>query len=79
MDVVDRIRQLQPWEINDRVLTDVPLIDYPGDGSSQVPYLVYVTDIAVLPEPGTALMGITSIGVVGLLARTRREGRTSRS
>jgi cyclophilin family peptidyl-prolyl cis-trans isomerase len=50
-----------------------------GDGSSQVPYLVYVTDVVLVPEPATALLGMTAVAVVGWLARTRREGVASRS
>jgi cyclophilin family peptidyl-prolyl cis-trans isomerase len=79
LNVVDQIRALQSWQINDQILTDVPLIGYPGDGSSQVPYLVYVTDVVLVPEPATGLLGMTAVAVVGWLARTRREGVASRS
>lgn len=63
--------------LNDRVMTDVPLIDYPDDGSSHFDYLVYVTSIEQLPEPGAGLQAGAALGALVWLVRRRARGQQS--
>ena len=68
MDVVDAIVEQQKWNINPIYFPTTPLIDYPGDGSSVLPYFVYVTDVVDVPEP-TLLMQLVP-GAFALLGLT---------
>jgi cyclophilin family peptidyl-prolyl cis-trans isomerase len=73
MDVVDAIATQRIWSLNDSPLGELPLVDYPEDGSSHFDYLVYVTDIVELPEPGAAIqIGIGVLTLAGLAGRHRR-------
>jgi peptidyl-prolyl cis-trans isomerase A (cyclophilin A) len=68
LEVVDAIGALQIWNLG-VVFSELPLLDtYPGSGAV-TPYLVYVSDISRIPEPGT--MAMLLLGLAGL-ARTRR-------
>jgi cyclophilin family peptidyl-prolyl cis-trans isomerase len=81
MDVVDAIAGQGIWSLNDSPLGELPLVDYPEDGSSHFDYLVYVTNVvelsepAGLPEPGAAIqIGIGVFVLAGLAGRHRRRG-----
>lgn len=74
LGVVDSINAQTIWALNGGFLSEVPLVDYPDDGSSVLPYFVYVTDVSVVavPEPTAAVQGLCVVGVVAALARRRR-------
>jgi peptidyl-prolyl cis-trans isomerase A (cyclophilin A) len=73
MDVVAAIAGQGIWSLNDSPLGELPLVDYPEDGSSHFDYLVYVTDVVELPEPGAAIqIGIGIFMLAGLARRHRR-------
>jgi hypothetical protein len=76
MDVVDRLAGVTPnvdnvgvWNAGG-VFGDIPLIDYPGDGSAIGPYLEKVS-ISVVPTPEPATMGLSAVGGMALLKRRR--------
>jgi len=76
MSVVDAIHALPIWQLNTNLFSEVPLDGFPNDGSSVVPYFVYVTDVSVVPEPAAALQGACAIGVIAAFAaRSRRRAR----
>lgn len=77
MDVVDAIVDQQKWNINSVYFPTTPLIDYPGDGSSVLPYFVYVTDVVDVPEP-TLLMQLVpgTFALLGLGHLRRRERKS---
>lgn len=82
MDVVDAIAGQGIWSLNDSPLGELPLVDYPEDGSSHFDYLVYVRDVvelpepAGLPEPGAAIqIGIGVVVLAGLARRHRGRRR----
>jgi len=77
--VVKAIADVPTWRLNGGLLSDTPLIDYPDDGSSFVPYFVYVTDIVRLPEPGAGLQAGVALATMVWLAgrRARRRERAS--
>ncbi|MBW2386775.1 MAG: peptidylprolyl isomerase [Deltaproteobacteria bacterium] len=76
-NVVDVIAAQETWRLNAGPLSDTPLIDYPDDGSSHVPYFVYVTDIVRLPEPGAGLSIGAGLATLMWLARRRASGLAS--
>ena len=61
LDVVDDIVDQEKWNLNPSSFPSVPLIDYPNDGSSVLSYLVYVTDVYVVPEPSATLQMMSGI------------------
>ena len=75
MDVVDAMAAQTIWALNPSPLGETPLIDYPDDGvSSQLDYLVSVTDVVNLPEPGAqAQAGATVLALAWLAERRRRD------
>ena len=76
MDVVDAMASQGIWSLNPGVLAEVPLVDYPDDGSSYLPYLVSVTDVINLPEPRAAIQGLAAVlSVAGVVSIRRRRGR----
>lgn len=74
MDVVDAMAAQTIWAVNTSPFGETPLIDYPSDGvSSQLDYLVSVTDVVNLPEPGAqAQAGATALALAWLAGRRRR-------
>jgi cyclophilin family peptidyl-prolyl cis-trans isomerase len=72
MDVVDAMAAQGIWQLNPGVLAEVPLIDYPDDGSSRLPFLVSVTDVINLPEPGARVQGLAAVIGIALVANMRR-------
>ena len=72
MDVVDAIVNQQNWNFG-TAFTNLPLIDFPNDGSSPLPYLVYVTDVVFVPEPALTLQLVAgALTLVGLERHRRR-------
>jgi cyclophilin family peptidyl-prolyl cis-trans isomerase len=74
MDVVDAMAAQGIWAVNTSPFGETPLIDFPNDGvSSPVDYLVSVTDVVNLPEPGAqAQAGATVLALAWLAGRRRR-------
>ena len=76
MDVVDAMASQGIWSLNSGVLAEVPLVDYPDDGSSYLPHLISVTDVINLPEPGAAMQGLVAVlSMAGAVNIRRRRGR----
>lgn len=82
MDVVDAIGAVPLYPI---CAGSTPLIDYPGCAEPPatdppaVPYLVYVTSIERVPEPGIAGLGAASALALVWLRRRGEAARTDRS
>jgi peptidyl-prolyl cis-trans isomerase A (cyclophilin A) len=80
MDVVDAIGEVPTYPC-----ASPPLIDYPGCGATPaedppaVPYLVYVTSIERVPEPGIAGIGTASALALAWLRRRREAASRGRS
>ncbi len=75
MDVVDAMASQGIWPLNSGVLAEVPLVDYPDDGSSYLPHLISVTDVINLPEPGAAMQGLAAVlSMAGVVNIRRRRG-----
>jgi hypothetical protein len=73
MDVVDAMAAQTIWALNSSPFGETPLIDYPNDGvSSQLDYLVSVTDVINLPEPGVEAQAGATILILAWLAGRRR-------
>ncbi len=72
MDVVDAMASQGIWSLNSGVLAEVPLVDYPDDGSSYLPHLISVTDVINLPEPGAAMQGLAAVLSMALAVNIRR-------
>jgi cyclophilin family peptidyl-prolyl cis-trans isomerase len=72
MDVVDAMAAQTIWAVANPPFGETPLIDYDGV-SSPVDYLVSVTDVVNLPEPGAqAQAGATVLALAWLAGRRRR-------
>jgi peptidyl-prolyl cis-trans isomerase A (cyclophilin A) len=69
MDVVAAIGALPIYNAGG-ALTELPLIDYPG-GVLAFPYMVYVSSLQRVPEPGAALASAAALGALALLKRRR--------
>lgn len=78
LGVLDDIASQTIWALNPGFLVEVPLVSYPDDGSSVTPYLVYVTDVRVVPEPGAALQAVAGLLGIALLAQRRRRALARR-
>jgi cyclophilin family peptidyl-prolyl cis-trans isomerase len=73
LDVVDAIGALTIYSIQNTIFTELPALDtYPGGGASLLPYLVYVSDISRVPEPGAAAAGCGAALALSALASRRR-------
>ncbi len=72
MDVVDAMASQGIWSLNSGVLAEVPLVDYPDDGSSYLPHLISVTDVINLPEPGAGMQGLAAVLSMALAVNIRR-------
>jgi peptidyl-prolyl cis-trans isomerase A (cyclophilin A) len=77
--VATLIAKQATWSLNDRVLSETPLIAYPDDGSSHLDYLVYVTSVERLPEPSVGLQAGAALTTLVLLARGRGRRRRGTS
>ena len=78
LDVVDDIVDQEKWNLNPSAFPSVPLIDYPNDGSSVLPYLVYVTDVYVVPEPSAILQMMSGIFALMGFQKIRGSNRKAR-
>jgi peptidyl-prolyl cis-trans isomerase A (cyclophilin A) len=67
MDVVDAIGAV-PSD-NEYLFHNLPLVDYPGEPTSVVPYLVYVTSTERVPEPDLAAALLAAVAALATLAR----------
>ena len=77
MSVVDSIHSQEIWSLNPTVFATVPLINFPNDGvASPVDYFVYITSVAVVPEPAAAAQAVAALATLAALAAGRR--RSSR-
>jgi peptidyl-prolyl cis-trans isomerase A (cyclophilin A) len=78
METVDLIGEQGIWNLNGSSggpFGTVPLIDFPDDDEASVlDYLVYVTNISVVPEPAVAFQ---QLGALAVLAYLRRRLRSS--
>ena len=79
MEVVDAIAAIPTTTINPGLLTDTPLDGYPGGNTSYIPYLVMVTDVIDLPEPGSSLQALAALAGLALCARVRQRGSIRKS
>ena len=75
MDIVDLIAAQGIWALNSGILAEVPLVAYPDDGSSYLPYLVSVTNVVNLPEPGAWTQAMAVLLTLAAYARHRRPRR----
>lgn len=67
MAVVDAIGRVPVYDF---LFGDLPLVDYPGNDASVIPYLVFVTSTERVPEPGAT--GLAAAALLVLATRARR-------
>jgi peptidyl-prolyl cis-trans isomerase A (cyclophilin A) len=67
MDVVDAIGAVPVYPAY--LYGNLPLVDYPGEPTPVVPYLIFVTSIERMPEPGLAAGLLVALGTLATLGR----------